>query len=80
MIVSIQKVLLSQTKLAFILCVLSFESDIGISFPFQDYFKKLTFFGGVLGLFFWLNLSFKWNLDPALVALLRKMSCPELLY
>ena len=39
MIVSMQKVLWSQAKLAFILCILSFESDIGISFPFQEYWS-----------------------------------------
>lgn len=52
MIVSMQKVLLSQAKLAFILCILSFESDVGISFPFQDYFKTLTFLRGSFRTFF----------------------------
>ena len=79
MIVSTQKVLWSQAKLAFILCM-SFESDIAISFPFQDYFKKLTFFEEVLRHFLWLSLSFTWNFGPALVVLLREVSCPELFY
>ena len=79
MIVSTQKVLWSQAQLAFILCM-SFESDIGTSFPFQDNFKKLTFFEEVLRHFLWLSLSFTWNFDPALVVLLREVSCPELFY